>query len=859
MPLIVNAAGNVTANPATGKINSGSKPASAKPTQSLWGALGGNNLIPTTSQPTTGSAALRADLDRAVAEGIRPTITQQRRSVSSSSPLNAPVSLAPQRAPQVSQPLFSSAPVGTAAATGASQITEPITADDVSKRVKEDVLEPIGIDMDRQAGLDVWEQQAAQKENRAPRTSNLFDEEYDMDGSPIGWADNQLNYIGNTPTNDAYLRAAVDDGLSMDDAWAILHKPDSIDAEKEMNATRKVSPDIYDDLGKVMDDGTKYDYAHMTSDKMTGAQYLKYAEMGMGGRPVEQIDPSEVYSKRREQNEYGFIPFTPDTSTYMNQMVGNAIEFPGRLGTMVGGLRQAVTPDYEISYGEGGDRKSISGRDFDKLSRPYINQFYYNHQFNPEKFLTGQDVSTAHILENTVPDVNGNDTYHYGHLTNVDANEDGTFSLGFSDGSSVDISRDYFDTVYDENTGSLTLPPGESIPASQAKGTLPKDMAALNDVDSLVKLARQNGGSPMDYADVVFVPDLVLSDGTRLPFEDAQRLYFDQSPEDDADNATDDDIRYGFQNTLFFDNKPNRLMEQEPISISPNGGFEFSGNDMGNNALDWTLGSLPISIGRALPWLYSASKGSVSLTGADPSTYDPTSDSYRLIAGNYDKDGNMVYGVSNEKGERDDELSEETKWWNAAGNTAVPFTEMIVGPVGEHIIPIEGLSDRVFGQILRDEFGNPINPTLGQFLRNEAVGAIGEGIEEDFGNVFEDWTQYGPRGMFANPIVDSDGNQVYDQAMHEARDYNTSLEDRLRNALDPTDLANAFYGGVSVDALMQSPFIPFKAVPALQRSRALRRTGVQQFVEPEQRERQELSRSYLEGFNDLEDDEEDER
>lgn len=776
-------------------------------------------------------------------------------SVPSTSPLNIPISIPSIHVPQMSRSsqITSTAPIGTAASVGQMEVTKPIAVDDISKSVDESIIKPLGIDFNREAGLDVWERQAAQRENRAPRTANVFGEEYDMSGSDLGWADNQLNMIGNTPINDAYLRAAMEDQnapLSEDDAWAILHKPDSIDAEKEMNATRKVSPDIYDNMGKVIDDGTKYDYAHMTADKMTGVQYLRYADMGMGGRPVEQIDPTQTYSKRREFNEYGFTPFTPDTSTYLNQMVGNAIELPGRVGTMVGDFRERITPDYTITYGEGEDSRTISGRDYDKLSKPYINQYYYDQQFNPAKFLTNKDGQnfTAHILENVVPDASGKDTYHYGHLTSVDQNNDGTFSLKFSDGSDVDISRDYFDTVYDEKTGSLTLPPGKSIPASQARGTLPEDMASLNDVDALVAMAEKNGGSPLDYADVAFIPDLVLSDGTRMSLEDVERLYYDQSPNDDKDNNTDDDIRYGFQNTTrggiptFFDNKPKRLTQQEMFTEDG-----VRAEDIGNNAIDWTLGSLPISVGKALPWLYSLSNASVSMTGSDPSRYDPVSDSYGLIAGNYDDNGNLVYGVSDKDGKRDDKLSEETRWWNAAGNAAVPFTEMIVGPIGEQIVPLE----KIFGKM-------PANPTLRQLVRNEIIGAIGEGVEEDLGNLAEEATQYGPSGMFANKIEDENGNQVYDQSFHEARDYDTPIEDRVRNMLNPQDLANSFAGGVVVDALMQSPFVVPQIRPALQRSNALRRTGVSQFVEPEKQERRELSDSYLEGFRDF-DDEEDER
>lgn len=654
--------------------------------------------------------------------------------------------------------------------------------------------------------------------------------------------DVQSDYIGNNETNEAYLQDAISQGMSEEDAQTIRDRDKTWWEAIASKWGKQLSPfetDINlnaDSTGDftVMDDGSVFDYDHMTADKMTGTQYLHYADMGMGGRPVEQIDPTQVYSKRRELMNYGFVPFTPDETAYANMVTSNVMDLPNRLGTMVSGLRENVTPDYTIKYGNG---TTISGRDFDRLAQPLLNQFYYNEQFSPETFLKPSKDSSAIVHEYTVPDKSGNDTYHYGELSAVQDNGDETYTVSFTDGTTVDISQEYLDSISD-GSGNVTMG-YDRVTADRAKGNLPKNLDSLNtrDFDELKSMSDEFGGSPLDYANVYYLPNLTMSDGTKVSLPDVERIYFDETPGNDAGN-NDDDIGYGFSDVSLlgkklFDNKPRRFVQQEMFKTNEQGGLEHDLSDIGDNAVDWTLGSLPISIGETMPWVYSTSGATSSMSGVNPATYSPGLDSYGLIAGSYDKDGNLIYGVSDANGKRDDALSDSTRWWNTAGTAAVPLTEMIVGPVGEHIVPLEQMSDSLFGKIARDEFGNLINPTSGQVVRNALVGAVGEGIEEDFGNLFDEMTQYGPGGMFANATTDSEGKPITDMYGHEVRNYDTYLGDRMNNAFDPGDLANSFAGGVSVDALMQ--FLPtgIQLAPAVKRDLARRKTGVSQFVEPE--------------------------
>lgn len=709
--------------------------------------------------------------------------------------------------------------------------------------------------------------------------------------------DKMFNLIGDTDSNQAYIRDAIENGnLSEDDANDIMSRGSWLEQlNKAFSQPLIGSGDVIDNretLGDItaIDDGTKYDYDHMTADTMTGTQYMHYAEIGMGGRPVEQIDPTKTYSKRREHINYGFTPFVPDQTAYANMIADNVMDVPHRLGTMLGGLRENIPGGYKINY----DGGKIDGNDFDRLATAYLNQFYYNDRFHPEKYLTEPSGdTTALVREYAIPDVNGDIEYAYGDIIDsgyddtlyltfsdgetvdispeeyekwsvsddgiivpdkyfqahgniTDSGYDDTFYLTFSDGQKIGVSADYIESASDNN-GNIDFQT-QRIPADEAHGNLPDDLDVLNDMSKIDENVNEYGGSPLDYAGVIYMPNLVLSDGTSIPYSDVERIYWDETPDDDASHE-DDDISYEFKRfgigPLSFDNRPRRLNQQEMFKSNDHGGLDVDLSDIGNNAIDWTLGSLPISIGSTMPWVYSASGATSSLAGVDPGSYDPTTDSYGLIAGDYDDQGRLRYGVTNEKGEMDDELSDSTRWWNAAGNAAVPLTENIAGGVGSD--PARKLVDAVTG----NRFVLPSNPTTMQVIVNALLDAAGEGLEEDIGNVFDDITQYGPSGAFANTMVDEYGRPMRDMYGHEVRDYDTRLEDRANTFMDPGDLANSFAGGVTVDALMQAIPIASQLIPSVRRDIARRKTGVRQFVDPGEREKRLIDNS-LEFDDDIE-------
>lgn len=806
MSLIVDSGGKVTANPKTGGIFANSRKSPKKTTTNLFDAIR-QDISPDRQGATNNDlqSVVKQSNVQAQNQLASPKVSRLRSSssarVPSTSPINKPMSLVSSSRKNESVPLITSSPAsGTAASMG---VTMPV--------------------VNPSSGLDVWERKAAEEENRPVRTENYWGEAYE-DRPSNSWFDNQLDYIGNTQTNDAYIRHFIDEGMPEDDAYDMSHH-DRNWWENLIGGDREYAGDV-----NVMDDGTSYDYNHLTSDHMTGTQYKKYSEMGMGGLPSEEIVPSQVYSKRAEQVNNGFIPFTPDARSYANMVADNVLQAPSRMNRWIGDLRQALSPDYTINV----DDKSFSGRDFDKVSPAYIENFEYESNFNPEQFLTNREGDvTPFVKEYEVPDVDGNKTYHYGGLamnengTMIFPNDDGTYRMFFRDGTDVDVSQDYLDKISQEG-----LIESGRVPIGDIKGSLPEDMSSWNDVDAIMQRSKESDLSPLDYAEVIYIPDLVLSDGQRLNHEVANRVYRDSSSKDDEERENDG-IDYTFSGGLlpFTDNKPQRLTKQDMFDLTKQDIFDPS--DLGDNMWDWTFGSIPISIPGRLPWLMSLSNGVVGLSGIDPASYDPNTGGYMMTAGSYDDEGNLRYGVTNAEGERDDELSDESRYWNALGNASIPLTEMIAGNVGSD--PLKKGLNKITGGF----FELPSNPTARQVLGNMLMDAVGEGVEEDVGNIFDDFTHYGLRGAFADPLLDESGDAKRDMMGSEIRDLDTPVEQRISNFFDWEDLLNSFSGGVSVSALMNAltapidPDNPYRQLgPALRRDAARRKTGVSQFVDP---------------------------
>lgn len=619
-----------------------------------------------------------------------------------------------------------------------------------------------------------------------------------------------------------------------------------------------------------VDDGMTFDYDHLTADRATGAAMQQYGDLGMGGRDWWEYSPYSIYTKSDEAQQHGFRPYLPDETARFNSTVSNILDEPSDLVGALASSRELMT-DYTMGYdrGEGMEPLSLSGSDWDYRAKPYMDNMRRLIAQDQSQFLSmpeggqvhGAPVSTL-ILEHEIEDEDGNTRYLYGGISDgsfdviltysdgsevrvpqseigvdeegyltvpdeydgdiVDSRMDDSLHLTFNDGQEIYVPESVYgqsDEWHDEN-GDLIVPETGYIPVDEARGQLPADLVALN-ADAVER--GSIAGAP-----VLYMPDMVMSDGTRVNWNQAQDIYYDDDVENDPNDPNDDAISYDFG--LLNHAKPRRLTGE----IIDDNGLNWA--DLLNNAWDYTMGSLPIMV-NPIAWPISVSQGlSKSMAGIDPNKYDALTQSDSYIRAEVDDQGNIVPTYS--------DLEQVA---NTAGNMLVPLTEQIVGPIGGDNPMIEKLSGKL-----------PSNPTVGQVWRSFGAGALGEGLEEIGGNLFEEATNQGPM-MFGdvvtpegerllddwgNPVVDENGEYRFkdangrpyeymtDDTGHIYKSADTPFARRIANFLNPEDLANAFLGGVLVDAALQLPSQTIPAsVGAYHNDKIRRDTGVRQYVD----------------------------
>jgi len=617
--------------------------------------------------------------------------------------------------------------------------------------------------------------------------------------------------------------------------------------------------DIY-----AVDDGKTMDYDHLTADKATGEAMQKYGELGMGGRSWWEYDPYALYTKSDEAQDYGFVPYLPDETARGNAKMNQILDAPGDLAGALGSARELIPAmtgtDYKIRYDQDGNKDTdddivFSGSDFDRRKDAFLHNMQRLGSIAPETFMTKPDDMMIHgapvsviVQEREIKDADGNTRYVHGdpvsaspnttlHIgfndgTSVDIDQDEWLSwwngesldipdsvlgsnggvdgsqvytnddssmirVGFQDGQTVNVTPETYDSWFDDNgnyalddNGNTVLPRPSYVPIDMARGELPEDLDSMNEY-----YMRPENRQYWNSAPVLYMPDMVMSDGTRLNWEQFNDIYNDTDLGDNPDSATDDRVSYDY-NML---NKPRRLM--------PDSGQVFSDDlsvNWGNiipSSIDMTLGSLPISVD-TVAWPLSVSQAiSKSMAGINPGRYDPLTGTDQYVSADV-VDGSIV-PTGNDLG----------RISGVAGNALVPLTEQIAGPISGHSA-IESLAGEL-----------PINPTLSQIGKAYLLGALGEGIEEIPGNVFDETTEFAdsaygdvvtPEGERllddeGNPVTNPDGSYKFvnpvtgrpyeymtDQVGHIYKDPNTPMSRRLSNFLDWSDMLNAIAGGALV-------------------------------------------------------------
>lgn len=110
---------------------------------------------------------------------------------------------------------------------------------------------------------------------------------------------------------------------------------------------------------EIVDDGQSV--ASRESAFMTGKQYLKYLGAGLPGRDADDIDPSKIYNKQDEMENYGFIPYITSDESLDKFHETTAPHSIANYFNDLADFRRDIT-DHKLNVGG----ESFSGKDFDK-------------------------------------------------------------------------------------------------------------------------------------------------------------------------------------------------------------------------------------------------------------------------------------------------------------------------------------------------------------------------------------------------------------------------------------------------------------------------------------------------------------
>ena len=644
--------------------------------------------------------------------------------------------------------------------------------------------------------------------------------------------------------------------------------------------------DSTDSLVTSVDDGTM-DRQHLLSDWMTGNQYYHYVhDLGMPGLPENQIvrNDDSRYSKSEQNLLYDFPVYTPNEEYRIGMSLPTAAAATRAASDYVSNFRTRGNNnvDYDISTDTGYGPGTFSGRDYERTSPAYfamLDETYKGAESGNAKALSsmiydpGDVPHTTMVKQWELPD----GSLHYGVITDerVDFDIGDEGMQGLVDNGSEVVDSDGYSVLNDEgnptfmtadgfilntipNEGGYILDTNDEnyqkwldshsvyridfsdgssseMPASDAMTALRNvDWVNYNDTGLDIDPTGLTVGTPStindsyeeDGAEVgaYFVPDMILSDGTRISYDVAQKIFDDKNP-DDADK---DGISYDFQpsglNPLKYgapgaivgaatgmglplmatDSRPRRFLKP-PVDEN---GLHIFDTDFLNNVADWSANSATISV-PYLQWVNSVAQAMPYFSGVDGQSRDENGmyQSTGYDDGNYKKISSMVPVL------------------------AGPALENLAGNVGH-----ETWLDKVIEPLIDSKFpkGTPQN-----VLAHALFDMFGEGIEENFGDIVDELGTYG-LDAYANParylpydedvyVVDDDGKshkiksagedfygplplglKTYDEHNRELRDPDTPISDRVMNFLPHTpdqirEAANSFIGGAGVSGLMGIP------------------------------------------------------
>lgn len=528
--------------------------------------------------------------------------------------------------------------------------------------------------------------------------------------------------LENAIDNDPRFQA-ISDGRSDMGAAAVTARPEDIasgldvisfkdDEDKRQHLARKYDKDpseITDDqlrsVESKIDDGS-LERGNLTAPDMTGAQYINYVNSGLGGRPVEDIDPHAVYNKIDEHDNYGFTYYSPDWQTELGMRIDHEI---GMVPKGVSALADLRPQNF---------MKSVDGIEFD--SRNFADEFAKWSDDKLSKALNAADKSDDTLvyaqdadeetIANSVPMV-----FDEISVTTEDGQE---HKFSASSYSILPVNYDGTITVVLDDPDSTTI--------------------TFNDADDLMENFNpgqmhiaSEGQQPFAYLPVDGGMEI---NGTYLTPSQAMKVR--------SGNYTAD---YGPMNIL----KP-RTETKEFWDADRSGGdvlsldnFDFT--DIAPQFVDIAFGSSPY-FNPSTAWPLAVANAYQASKGIDTMTINPDGSSY-LVAENISPD---VYKA------------------NILGNAVMPATEYGLGNIGRQVVkpfsnmttplaPTLQLATGVVGEGLEEIPANIIDQLKIQGTEN----LYANDLTDEYGNVLLDST--------GHPLYDSN-TSFYDRARNFAMD-----------------------------------------------------------------------------------------
>ncbi len=436
-----------------------------------------------------------------------------------------------------------------------------------------------------------------------------------------------------------------------------------------------------------------------------------------------------------------------------------------------------------------------------------------------------------------------------------DSHNSGNKYVAFSDGSSAIVSSEDINKAMEENPNDDWI-----------KDTLVSyDSTSLKDIDGFDPNSLTIG-NPTKLGDTIgkdgaeigamYVPDMVLSDGTPISRDTVLKIANDDNPNDSAE----DGISYSFEPSGL---NPKRLLSYGsfmlPMSFmlsAANPIFPFT-DSRPRRLMHDSLIEDGIHLDEGPNWLTDAATNSIPISTPGLQYVDAFANALPYAAGVESASGDE-YG-----------RYQTTGYDIGSDENAIKAGNSLFGP------PLENLAgwghepklDPMIEKLINKRFAEG---TIQNLLLSKGWDSAGEAMEEIFGNYVDEPSVYGLKNAWADPIsrpyvgmggvydkdhrllydVDDNGNVydrnrnllyagdddasmsnlyndivenhgqdgqfpvLYDEHGREFRDSNTSPAKRFLNAIAPTpehwkETANAALGGAGVSMLYNMPEIMY--------------------------------------------------